>query len=757
MSSSISSNTSGAFDKNKTRIAQAGSIFLVVLGVYFFISLLSFNASDPSWINNASSQQINNWGGLGGAWIAATLNFLLGYASFWLVIILLTSVYLLLHRDKRPNGRLLIVVFSHGFMLTGLCGLLALHFSGGGMLASAGGWFGQVSANGLVYVFGHLGATLFLIAITLSGIQLLTDASWLNIMDFVGAQVLKSGSYMQGLKKFWRERKINEDNQTKRKVAVEQSKRILHTDRKVTTRVEPSIPKLKPSKKASVEKQIPLFINDDQFTTPPLSLLEDAAEQPAIFSNESLDHLSKQLEVKLNEFGVKAEVVKVQTGPVVTLFEIMLAPGTQARKLTSLEKDLARALSAYSVRVVEIIPGKPHVGIEIPNEIRQVIALSEILNSAIYEKNTSSLPLALGKNTIGETVIIDLKKLPHLLVAGTTGSGKSVALHAMLMSMLFKLTPQQVRMILIDPKMLELNVYADIPHLLTPVVTDVKLATHALRWTVAEMERRYRLMSEMGVRNIEMCNHKIIEARKEKMPLKDPTVEAVEGQEVPELETLPYIVVVIDEFADMIMVVGKKIEDLIVRIAQKARAAGIHLLIATQRPSVDVITGLVKANIPSRLAFQVSSSIDSRTIIDQKGAEQLLGQGDMLYLASGSPAPERVHGAFVSEEEVHEVVAFLKKQGKANYIKALEQINEGNHLNVGAMSDTSFEDDEDELYGEACHLVREKKNASISALQRRLRIGYNRAARMVEKMEEQGIVSAVQSNGSREVIAPRNE
>lgn len=738
----------------RERVKQALAIFLIVAGVYFLAALLSFDPGDPSWANNHPSDHINNLGGLAGAWIAFTANFFFGYASFWIAVILFSNAYLLLQGNKQNVPRLLVQTFGHGFMLTALCGSLTIHFSGLGMPVSAGGWFGAVSTSGFDYAFGMLGASLLLLALFLSSIHLLIGVSWLRIMDIVGAHILQDGKLVSDFFSSRKERKLAAEEQRARKALVEKSRQFLKQEKTIKTRIEPSIPKLKPGKKAIKERQIPLFADKDKFHPPPLSLLEEPTQESKSFSEQSLDNLSQQLEVKLADFGIQAQVVSVQAGPVVTLFEIGLAPGTQARKVTSLEKDLARALSVQSVRVVEIIPGKPYVGVEIPNEIRQVINLSEILNSSIYEKSNFNLPLALGKNTIGETAIVDLQKLPHLLVAGTTGSGKSVALHAMLMSLLFKLNPQQVRMILIDPKMLELNVYADIPHLLTPVITDVKLATHALRWVVAEMERRYRTMSAIGVRNVEMCNQKIKEARNNKNPLKDTLVEVEEGVERPDLETLPYIVVVIDEFADMIMAVGKKVEELIVRIAQKARAAGIHLLIATQRPSVDVITGLVKANIPYRIAFQVSSAVDSRTIIDQKGAEQLLGQGDMLYLASGALTPERIHGAFVSEAEVKEVVDFLKQQDKTNYIEELEHADGKNGITSSFAATTRLLDDGDELYAQACALVREKNNASISSLQRHLRIGYNRAARMIEQMEEEGIVSAVQPNGSREVIMP---
>jgi S-DNA-T family DNA segregation ATPase FtsK/SpoIIIE len=528
-------------------------------------------------------------------------------------------------------------------------------------------------------------------------------------------------------------------------------KKINITDRPATP--PPVTPKGEP------EKQFQLFEREKPKTPggeiPPVSLLDAILGVRKGYSKESLENLSRLLETKLADFNVTIEVVEVHPGPVVTRFEVLPAPGLKVSKITNLSKDIARSLSVMSVRVVEVIPGKSTIGLEIPNEDREIVQLTEILQSRKYQQTKSPLAIALGKDISGLPVVADLARMPHLLVAGTTGSGKSVAVNAMLVSLLYKATADQVRLILIDPKMLELNVYEGIPHLLAPVVTDMKEAANALRWCVGEMERRYRLMASLGVRNISGFNTKVLAAQEAGEPIADPLYKPEEAFDpsapAPLLEPLPFIVVVVDEFADMMMVVGKKVEELIARIAQKARAAGIHLVLATQRPSVDVITGLIKANIPTRMAFQVSSRIDSRTIIDQGGAENLLGHGDMLYLPPGTAQPERVHGAFVDDHEVHSVVDWLKQSGTAVYVD--EILQESTLPLPGMASEEDPDGEKDPLYDQAVAIVTETRKASISYVQRRLKIGYNRAARIVEEMEAAGVVSAVQHNGSREVIA----
>ena len=494
--------------------------------------------------------------------------------------------------------------------------------------------------------------------------------------------------------------------------------------------------------------------NDDIDTAMPnTALLDRALDDGDSLTKEELNQLADLLEAKLDEFGVEAKVVSVLPGPVVTRFEIQPAPGTKASKITNIAQDIARSLAVSSVRVVEVIEGKSVVGIEIPNTNRKMVRLSEILSSNTFQTSSSPLSLALGHDIAGKSVVVDLAKMPHMLVAGTTGSGKSVGINAMLLSLLFKSDPSDVRLILIDPKMLELSVYDGIPHLLTPVITDMTDASNGLRWCVAEMDRRYKLMSEMGVRNLSGFNKKVSEAKEKGKPLLDPLIEDSDV----ELEELPSIVVVVDEFADMMMLVGKKVEHLIARIAQKARAAGIHLILATQRPSVDVITGLIKANIPTRIAFQVSSKIDSRTILDQGGADQLLGYGDMLYLPAGQGVPVRVHGAFVGDDEVHRVVDDWKSRAEPDYLEEItSELQETGPIPGWSNENTNPDSDEnDELYDEAVNFVLESRRASISSVQRKLRIGYNRAARLIEAMEAAGLVSEMNTNGTREVLVPK--
>jgi DNA segregation ATPase FtsK/SpoIIIE, S-DNA-T family len=532
------------------------------------------------------------------------------------------------------------------------------------------------------------------------------------------------------------------------------------------TRIEAPAAVVEKSERVEKERQVPLFESAKAGELPPLQLLDDPPLRESGYSQEALEAMSRLVELKLKDFGIEVEVVAVQPGPVITRYEMRPAPGVKVSQISSLSKDLARSLSAISVRVVEVIPGKSVMGLEIPNEKREIVTLGEIIKSKAYDDVSSPLALALGKDIGGVPMCADLAKMPHLLIAGTTGSGKSVAINAMVLSLLYKSTAEHVRLIMIDPKMLELSVYEGIPHLLAPVVTDMKHAANALRWCVAEMERRYALMSALGVRNISGFNRKVKDANDAGKPIRDPVMTAAASNDptidqrlIPDLTPLPYIVVIIDELADLMMIVGKKVEELIARLAQKARASGIHLVLATQRPSVDVITGLIKANIPCRIAFQVSARVDSRTILDQMGAESLLGHGDMLYLQSGTSIPTRVHGAFVSDAEVHRVVESLKKSGAPNYI---DDVLEGPSSPLVGISGEPTEPgaggaeggEQDALYDEAVKIVTTERKPSISYVQRRLKIGYNRAARLLESMEMAGVVGPLQPNGAREILAP---
>ena len=603
-----------------------------------------------------------------------------------------------------------------------------------------------------------MGATLFLLALFLTGVTLFTGISWLVVMDFIGRYSLWLADYLLAmaarLPDYLAARRARSEREEVIKAGMEKQAR------RKPMRIEPVIQKPVPSERKERERQVPLFDPPPNTELPPLSLLDEPHPSEEGFSEAALEAMSRLVEMKLLDFNIEVEVVEVHPGPVITRFELDLGAGVKVSQITNLAKDIARALSAISVRVVEVIPGKSVIGLEIPNEYREIVSFGEILNTQEFDESQSPLTLALGKDIGGQPVVADLAKMPHLLVAGTTGSGKSVAVNAMILSLLYKTLPKDVRLIMIDPKMLELSVYEGIPHLLTPVVTDMNEAANALRWCVAEMERRYRLMAALGVRNIASYNRRIREAEEAGEPFPDPLFnpeEALEGTEHPVLQQLPFIVIIIDELADMMMVVGKKVEELIARLAQKARAAGVHLILATQRPSVDVITGLIKANIPTRIAFQVSSKVDSRTILDQMGAEQLLGHGDMLYLPPGTAIPVRVHGAFVSDTEVHKVVAHLKGKSEPEYMSEILEMSTEPVPGLSAANGGYIDGgdaESDPLYDQAVSIVTQTRRASISGVQRRLKIGYNRAARMIEQMEETGIVSPMGSNGNREVLAP---
>ena len=750
-------------------LREAALFILLAISLFLLTALITHDIQDPGWSYTGPATQINNMAGAVGAWFSDVLYLLFGLLSYLFPVMIAYSGWLVL-RGRKGDGEIDFHVLGIrwvGFFMTLAtgCALASLHFviPEGTLPLDGGGILGRWIGDGIAENLGVLGSTLILLAIFLAGITLFSGLSWIGVMDFIGDGILRTYDWTQAkiaaFKELREEKKEGEVARQTREIAVKADTK-KQKERKTPVRIEPVINKVEISERHNRESQIALFDNEDVGDTelPPLRLLDEAIRSGKGLSNDALEALSRLVEIKLKDFKIDVEVVAVHPGPVITRFELQPAPGIKASKITSLSKDLARSLSIVSVRVVEVIPGKTCVGLEIPNEHREMVSLGEILMSKAYDKSSSALTIALGKDISGQPVVADLAKMPHLLVAGTTGSGKSVGINSMLVSLLYKSTPEHVRLILIDPKMLELNVYDDIPHLLTPVVTDMSEAANALRWAVGEMENRYKLMAALGVRNITGYNRKVSEAIEAGTPIKDPLFkrdELMPDAEAADLKPMPFIVVVVDEFADLIMVVGKKIEELIARLAQKARASGIHLILATQRPSVDVITGLIKANIPSRIAFQVSSRTDSRTILDQMGAEQLLGHGDMLYLHGGSSVPERVHGAFVDDHEVHAVVDHIKKQAKPSYIPNLiadnsDVIKLPGEGPVGGGSGEEL----DALYDEAVKIVTESGKASISYVQRRLKIGYNRAARMVEEMEASGVVSAMQSNGQREVLAP---
>jgi S-DNA-T family DNA segregation ATPase FtsK/SpoIIIE len=761
------------------RSLREGTLWvLAALGLILLLALLSYHPDDPTFADTGGPGPVGNWIGPVGARLAGFFLFLFGRPSYLFPVMLAYAGWLVHKEQPLPDSRsrLNTLLRAAGFVLTLVtsCGLATLHWSRAALPNSAGGALGNLvggdSAHGLAHALSFLGATLLLLGLWLAGVALFLGVSWFQVMDRLGAWVLKTIDWIRTRIEQRRELASGQQRKQARQevVRVEQKK----VANRPPPRIEPVAPVPEKSDRVERERQVPLFDAPKSSELPALSLLDEARPREQSYSDEALEAMSRLVELKLRDFGVEAEVVAVQPGPVITRFELRPAPGVKVNQISNLSKDLARALSAISVRVVEIIPGKSVVGLEIPNEKREIVTLGEIIKSKPYDDVSSPLALALGKDIGGVPIVADLARMPHLLIAGTTGSGKSVGINAMVLSLLYKATPEHVRMIMIDPKMLELSVYEGIPHLLSPVVTDMKQAANALRWCVAEMERRYQLMSMLGVRNIGGFNRKVKDAAEAGKPIKDPIrmqkiaqgVPGVVEEDVPDLTTLPFIVVVIDELADLMMIVGKKVEELIARLAQKARAAGIHLILATQRPSVDVITGLIKANIPTRIAFQVSAKVDSRTILDQSGAESLLGHGDMLYLPPGTSIPTRVHGAFVSDQEVHRVVGGLKSTSPPIYI---DEILDGPRNAIPGFPSDDEEGGEggtadaeaDPLYDEAVRIVTETRKASISGVQRRLKIGYNRAARLVEAMEAAGLVGPLQSNGGREIYgaAPPEE
>ena len=744
------------------------AIVLFSLSLILFISLFSFDPNDPGF-NTTGNKDINNFIGLIGAYFSSTSFVFFGVASYFIPLLFISfAVSVIQEKETKTSKEILVVkLVAFVLILASTCTISSIHFLIEWMPEGSGGILGLMIASSFIQLLDVIGTTLLMLALWFSFLPLFLGFSWLKVIDFLGSSVINISSYIYlTLSSLISYMKDNAADKKIKKVEAETlEKTIKDIPKKEKSvknskpKIEKVIPPIEEGKKASKERQTKLFDESSESLIPSLDLLDEPSSEKYGNSEESLEALSRLLELKLKDFGIDATVEEVLPGPIVTRFEINPAPGVKVNQINNLSKDLARSLSVSSVRIVEVIEGKSFIGIEIPNEKRALVVLGEILRSKTFEEKSSPLSIALGKDIAGNPIVADLQKMPHLLIAGTTGSGKSVGINAMIISLLYKSTPKDVRMILIDPKMLELSIYGGIPHLLCPVVTDMREAANALRWCVLEMERRYKLMSALKVRNLRGMNVKIEEAIKSGEPIKDPlfdidkALNEGESIEPPDLEPLPNLVVVVDELADMMLTVGKKVEQLISRLAAKARASGIHMIIATQRPSVDVITGLIKANIPARIAFQVSAKVDSRTILDQMGAENLLGNGDMLYIAPASSTPFRVHGAFVSDEEVNRVSSDLQSRSQPIFIDEVTTAQGGEFSSEDKTSENG-DSETDPLFDEAVKLVTESRNASISSVQRKLRIGYNRAARIVEKMEEIGIVSELESNGKREVLAP---
>ncbi len=738
-------------------VRESSWLAFLALALYLLLVLFTFDRADPGWSHSVVTERIANSGGVVGAYISDLLLFVFGLSAYWGIVLCGALVLWGFRRieTERESDRRSYTVALIGFLilLAASSGIesLRLHSLQVALPGAPGGALGALVGNGLAAIAGFTGATLLLLGLLMAGFSLFTGLSWLAVIERIGEWSERFCTWLQTKWQERADRKAGEAAVVRRDDAVEDTRRKIEIREPV--RIEPpKIVEIPKSVRVEKEKQVPLFDELPDSLLPPLNLLDAPEKNLETVSADTLEFTSRLIEKKLLDFGVEVKVLAAYPGPVVTRFEIEPAVGVKGSQIINLVKDLARALSVMSIRVVETIPGKSCMGLEIPNPKRQMVRLSEILSSQVYADMTSPLTMALGKDIAGHPVVADLARMPHLLVAGTTGSGKSVGINAMILSLVYKAPPSQVRLILIDPKMLELSVYEGIPHLLAPVVTDMRHASNALNWCVGEMDRRYKLMSALGVRNLAGFNQKVREAIKKKAPLNNPIASTPENP-VPLVE-MSLIVVVIDELADLMMVVGKKVEELIARLAQKARAAGIHLILATQRPSVDVITGLIKANIPTRIAFQVSAKVDSRTILDQMGAEALLGQGDMLFLPPGQGYSQRVHGAFVDDQEVHKVVEHLKSLAKPQYVEAVLESPEA--ASEGGMDggEGGGDGESDPLYDQAVAVVLKTRRPSISLVQRHLRIGYNRAARLIEQMERSGLVSPMQSNGNREVLAP---
>jgi len=775
-------------EKTVRGLREIAVLVFFACGLFFLIALATFSLEDAGWTHSGTTKVIANACGVFGAWLADLSFSFFGLLAYPFPLIIFWAGYKL-HQQKEVPKIIPLVLHPVGVFVTliSATALLNLYLLRPGidLPNSTGGIVGQEIGNTLVVKLGNSGATLFLMVGLLAGITLVTKVSWLAVLDLIGKYTVLLSKALLGRVAGFGTRKfaVREDEDAyadelddleepfspafvpPKPAPTPPAKAEVEALKKAAAKMSPVLEKVLADAQKAVAKQVAKKTKvaagsyQNRGALPSLELLDNRDTRVKGYTQTDLEEMSRLVENILQDFNVNVEVVGFLPGPVITRFELQPAPGVKVSRISSLSKDLARALSVTSVRIVEVIPGKSVIGLEIPNREREMVNLRDLLASGTFVKSKSNLTLAMGKDISGAPLVADLGKMPHALVAGTTGSGKSVAINTMILSMLYKSTPEQVRMIMIDPKMLELSVYEGIPHLLTPVVTDMKEASNALRWAVAEMERRYKLMSKMGVRNLAGFNQLVADAEARGEKIKDPMFQALnplaEDEEPPVLEMLPSIVIVIDELADMMMIVGKKVEELIARLAQKARAAGIHLILATQRPSVDVLTGLIKANVPTRISFQVSSRIDSRTILDQGGAEALLGNGDMLFLPSGTSIPVRAHGAFVDDHEVHRVVEFLKLTGPANYLEDITREASDGGEGYGGGGGGSFGDAEgDALYDQAVQFVTETRKASISSVQRRFKIGYNRAATMIETMEAAGVVSPAESNGSRVVLAP---
>ena len=746
---------SASLSPRTARLVRESVWFAVVaLLAYLALALVSYHPGDPAWSTSGDGSPVHNRAGTIGAWLADLVLFLFGASAWWFVAaggaIVVASFRRIADPDRESDHSRSLGVLGFVLVLLSSAAIESLRFWKAGLAlpVAPGGALGESIGGTLARALGHNGATLALLAAFLGGFSLFSGMSWLRLMERIGGGLEAAFGWVRRKREEREDRIIGEQAMLEREAHVERTREVA-LEREPVVVVQPPAPP-PASRRVDKEKQRPLFTEIPDSPLPPLALLEDAPASTDTVSAETLEYTSRLVERKLADFGVEVKVLAAYPGPVITRYEIEPAIGVKVSQIGNLVKDLARALSVVSIRVVETIPGKSCMALELPNPKRQIVRLTEVLSSSIYHDAPGRITLALGKDIAGKPVVADLAKMPHLLVAGTTGSGKSVAVNAMILSLLYKSEPREVRLILVDPKMLELSVYEGIPHLLAPVVTDMRLAPNALNWCVGEMERRYKLMSQLGVRNLGGYNQKVADARKAGKPLNHPQPASPETPEP--LEEMPLIVVVVDELADLMMVTGKKIEELIARIAQKARAAGIHLILATQRPSVDVITGLIKANIPCRIAFQVASKVDSRTILDQMGAEALLGQGDMLYLPPGTGYPQRVHGAFVSDGEVHRVVEHLKATGAPQYVEGVLEGGAADGDDAVALDGADAESDP--VYDQAVAVVLKTRRPSISLVQRHLRIGYNRAARLIEQMERAGLVSPMQANGNREVLVP---